>query len=185
MKTLILGIGNPILCDDAIGLRVIDELEGLFLFPGITLHKTSLAGINLLDILIDFDRAIIVDAIQTGGIPGEVYCLTPEQLTSRQNVSLPHLNIDFSQILILGKRLNQIMPAEVVMVAIEADDIFNFGEGLTPRVEQSIPSAVEQVLSILKRWDEEDEGIRKEAEQKKIKADSGYPTKQDHTLSNI
>ena len=65
MKTLILGLGNPYLCDDSAGLKVIKLLEKRISNPDISLNETSLAGINLLDYLIGYDKAIVVDAIKT------------------------------------------------------------------------------------------------------------------------
>ena len=153
MKTLVLGMGNPILRDDGIGLRVVEELEGLFFDSGVTLQTSTLAGINLLEILIGFDRAIIVDAIQTGGEPGSVYRLTPQDFVARH--TLPHVhNIDFFQSLTLARNVIPNMPKDVVIVGIEVGDALNFGENLTPEVERSIPSAVEQILGILKEGHE-------------------------------
>ncbi len=90
MKTLVLGMGNPILRDDRIGLRVLEELEGLFFDSDVTLRTSTLAGMNLLECLIGFDRAILVDAIQTGGEPGSVYRLSPQDFIARH--ALPHLH---------------------------------------------------------------------------------------------
>ena len=149
MKTLVLGMGNPILRDDRIGLRVVEELEGLSFDSSVTLQTSTLAGIHLLEILIGFDRAIIVDAIQTGGEPGSVYQLTPRNFIARQ--APPHLhNIDFFQTLTLARNFIPNMPEDVIIVGIEVEDAQNFGENLTSKVERSVPSAVEQILEILK-----------------------------------
>ena len=153
MKTLVLGMGNPILRDDRIGLRVVEELEGLFFDSSVTLQTSTLAGINLLETLVGFDRAIIVDAIQTGGEPGSVYRLTPQHFIARH--ALPHLhNIDFFRTLSLARNVIPNMPKDVVIVGIEVEDALNFGENLSPEVERSIPSAVEQILEILKEGHE-------------------------------
>lgn len=141
-------MGNPILHDDGVGHRVVDVLEELLDGSGVALEKTTLAGLNLLDLLVGFDRVIIVDAIQTGGEPGQVYHLTPSDFVARH--TFPHLhNIDFFRSLSLGKQLLSDLPEEVRVVAIEAGDITNFGEGFTPEVEKAVPVAVRCVLSIL------------------------------------
>ena len=147
-KTLVLGIGNPILKDDGIGLRVVEKLEGLFYDPRVTFLQTTLAGLNLLDLLSGFDRAIIVDAIQTGGRLGQVYRFSPQDFMTRHEFPYLH-NIDFFQTLLLGRMLTENMPEKVVIVAIEVKDVSDFGEGLTPEVESAIPDAVDQVLSEL------------------------------------
>lgn len=86
-KTLVLGLGNPILSDDGVGLRVAAGLEGR-LGEGVTVIEASLAGLDLLELLSGYDRAIIIDAIQTeGGQPGRIYRLDPG--LSRRHVTPP------------------------------------------------------------------------------------------------
>lgn len=158
VKTLVLGIGNPILSDDAVGLRVIDELQNFSPGAEVQLLKDSSAGINLLEILSGFDRAILVDAIQTGTEPGTVFCLTPEDIPARQKT--PHLhNLDLLQVLVLGKELAPAMPSEVSIIAIEAKDVTTFGEDLTPEVKKAVPLAVQQILAQL-RSERETETLR-------------------------
>lgn len=148
MKTLVLGVGNPILRDDRIGLKVIEELKALFSDSDVTLQVSTLAGVNLLECLIGFDRVILVDAIQTGGKPGSVYQLSPEDVITRH--AIPHLhNIDFFRALTLAGDLIPNLPNDIVIVAIEAEDVSNFGEDLTPEVERSVPTALGQILQML------------------------------------
>ncbi len=64
MKTVILGIGNPILGDDGVGLHIASELDGLF--DDVEISTTTMIDLNLLDTLADYDRLFIIDAIQTG-----------------------------------------------------------------------------------------------------------------------
>lgn len=149
MKTLVLGIGNPFLRDDAIGLRVAEALSKRITDLDLSISSTSLSGRGLLDLLEGFDRVIFVDAIQTGGRPGAVSCLAPKDFVARHNVPFLH-NLDFFQTLTLGKLLLPDFPAQVDIVAVEAEDTLTFREGLTPAVERAIPEAVDTVLSLLK-----------------------------------
>ena len=146
MKTLVLGIGNLILRDDGIGPRLIQELRDIIIDSDIVLQETSLAGIHLMEMLVGFDRAIIVDSIMSGGEPGKVYLLTLQDFSAQHESVCLHHNMDLFQAIELGKALAQPMPAEVSVVAIEAKDVTNFGEGLTQEVERAIPIALEQVL---------------------------------------
>src|SRR4030066_253399 len=79
MKTLILGIGNPILSDDGVGFLVAERLkEALKTRKDITVKETSVSGLSLLDEITGYERLIIVAAIQTrDGKPGDIYRLTP------------------------------------------------------------------------------------------------------------
>jgi hydrogenase maturation protease len=144
VKTLILGIGNPILRDDGIGPRIIRELQGQVSGPDIMFEETSLAGINLMETLTGFDSAIIIDALQSGGVPGEIRWLKPEDFKGIKTSSLQH-SVGLLQALELGKSLDQPMPEEVDILAVEAGDVTSFGEGLTPEVEAAVPAAIEQV----------------------------------------
>ena len=152
MKTLILGIGNPILRDDGIGPRLVRELQGFIPNPDITLRETSLAGINLMELLTGFDRAIIIDAIRTGGKAGEVYWLTPDDFGVSDEDFYSQHGVGILQALYLGRDLAQPMPQEVAIVAIEAEDVHNFGEGLTAEVEKTVPVVKKQILAKLNKW---------------------------------
>ncbi len=67
MKTLILGLGNPLITDDSIGLRVIEVLQTrLADRPDVEVSEDYWGGLRLMERMIGFDRAIVVDAIQTG-----------------------------------------------------------------------------------------------------------------------
>ena len=96
MRTLVLGMGNPILRDDAVGLRVADALMDRTVDADISILTTSLSGHALMDLFEDFERAIIVDSIQTGGRPGDIYCVAPQDFVTRQSSPFLH-NLDFFQ----------------------------------------------------------------------------------------
>jgi len=148
LKTLVLGMGNPILRDDAVGLRVVEALEGLFRGPDVTFAKTSTAGLGLIDLFDGFDRAILIDSIQTGDEPGKVVWLTAEDFVSQQTPFHIH-NLDFFQTLSIGKALYRSIPEKISIVAIEATDTSTFSEGLSPEVEKAVPRVVEQILAEL------------------------------------
>ena len=151
MKTLILGLGNSILKDDGIGPRLIQELHGKISDPDVTLQETNLSGLSLLEIISGFDYVVILDAVQSGSKPGEIYWLTPQDIGSQGDYSYLHHNMGLIKMLELGKRLTMPMPEEMSILAIEAEDMTTFGESLTPEVEKAIPSAVELVLSEISR----------------------------------
>jgi len=146
MKTLILGIGNPILSDDAVGCRVAQELEmRLRGRSEITVKETSLSGLSLLEEMAGYEKLIIIDAIQTkGGSPGSVYKLAPEDFKIGHMAIIHDLGL-FSA-LELGRKLGMDMPREVVIFAIEAKDMETFSEECTLEVKKAIPKAVETVM---------------------------------------
>jgi hydrogenase maturation protease len=149
MKTLILGLGNPILSDDGVGPRIAGELEGR-VDGDATVMETSLAGLNLLDLLVGYDRVIFIDAIKTGeGKPGRIYHLGLDDFkTTRHAVSTHDVNL--ATALELGKRLGLILPDKIDILAIEVADTGRFSEELTPGVAEAVPICVEMVLDELK-----------------------------------
>ena len=146
MKTLILGLGNPYLSDDSAGLKVIKLLEERLSNPDIALYETSLAGINLLDILVDHDKAIIVDAIRTAnGKPGSIYRLTPEEFDTSCHTTSSH-DIGIIAAIELGKRLELAMPGVIEIIGIEAKDVVTLTEDCTADVEAAIPVVAEMII---------------------------------------
>lgn len=148
MKTMVLGLGNPIFCDDAIGLHVTDELKKQIHDENITIESAELAGIDMLETLSGYDRVIIIDAIQTGGRPGKIIRLTPEDLKSTIHTSTPH-DVNFATALEFGERIGVKLPSKIDIIAIEISAATNFGETLSPEVENAVPEAVKMVMEIL------------------------------------
>lgn len=148
MKTLVLGLGNSILTDDSVGLKVVRAL-GEMKLPDVDLMEGGITGLDFLDVLVGYDRAIIIDAIQTrGGRPGQVYRLKPEVFTTTRHAANPH-DVSLATALELGRMLGLALPGQVVIFGIEAEDVTTFGEECTPGVEAAIPACIDMVLAEL------------------------------------
>ena len=150
MTILVLGLGNPILTDDGVGIRVALSLrDQLGDRPDVTVAEASVGGLRLMEVVSGYDRVILVDAIQTvDGQPGEIYRLTLDAFCATMHSSCSH-DMDMFTALELGRRLGMPMPEDVDIVAIEVEDVITFGEACTPRVEAAIPGAMEAVLALL------------------------------------
>jgi hydrogenase maturation protease len=149
MKTLVLGLGNPILSDDGVGIQAAHEVANRLDNPQVSVAETSAAGLTLLDSIVGYDRIIIIDAIQTKeGRAGQVYRIETADLAFTKHLSSPH-QINLATALELGKMLNLEMPQQVTVFAIEAKDITSFSEECTPEVEKAIPGVVKMVLDEL------------------------------------
>ena len=149
MKTLVLGLGNPILSDDAVGIRVAQEVGKQINDPQVTVAEISEAGLRLLDSVVGHDEVIIIDAVQTEkGQAGQIYRMEPEDFSLTKHFSSPH-QINLTTALELGKMLDLAMPQKITIFAVEAKDITTFSEKCTPEVEQAIPELVRMVLQEL------------------------------------
>jgi hydrogenase maturation protease len=148
-KTLILGLGNPILSDDGVGTAVARELERRIEPQEATVIEASLGGLNLLDLLAGYERVIIIDAIKTGGgRPGTIYRLDPSAITSIRHTGSSH-DINLVTALELGKKLKLAMPSKIDIFGIEVAETERFGESCTPVVAAAIPVCVDMILKEL------------------------------------
>jgi hydrogenase maturation protease len=149
MKTLVLGMGNPILSDDGVGIRVAQEVAKQLNDPQVTIAETSEAGLRLLDSIVGYDKVIIIDAVQTEkGQAGQIYRMEPQDFSATKHPSSSH-QINLATALELGKMLNLAMPQKITIFTVEAKDITSFNEKCTPEVEQAIPEVVKMVLEEL------------------------------------
>jgi len=149
LKTLVLGLGNPILSDDSVGFRVIEQLKARFDKPGLTFAESSASGLSLLEVITGYDKLIIVDAIQTkGGQAGEIYRFTLDDFIDTRHSNSPH-GLDLATAIELGKKLGEPLPQQIVIFAIEVADVTNFSESCTPEVKKAIPQAVAMVVKEL------------------------------------
>ncbi len=151
MRTLVLGVGNPILSDDGVGIHAARLLKEMRL-PGVDVEELAASGLELLDLVLGYDKVIIIDAIQTkGGTPGETRVLAEKDFERAVHGSSPH-GINIATALALGRRIvPERMPKEVIFFAVEAEDLVDVNERLTARVEAALPEIVRKVEDEIKR----------------------------------
>ncbi len=144
MKTLVLGMGNTILTDDGVGIKVAQSLKEIR--PELEVMETSEAGIALLDFIVGYDRLIIVDSIKTGEAePGELHKLEMGALKPSAHLTSLH-GVDIATAFELGQRLGYPMPRQVSIYAVEIKDNTSFGEGCTEEVGGKIALIAEQII---------------------------------------
>lgn len=147
MKTLVLGVGNSVLSDDGVGIRVAAEVDKMICDPTITVAEAYDGGLTLIEAFLGYDHVILIDAIQTGGgTPGDIYELSVDDLISGRHLSSPH-QVNFATALDLGKTLGLSLPSTIDIIAVEVEDVTSFGDRCTPRVEKAIPIAAAAALS--------------------------------------
>ena len=151
MKTLVVGLGNPILTDDGVGIYVARAVAAQCQRDDVTFAEASVGGLRLLDVIAGYERVIMVDAIQTrDGKPGDIYRLHPNDLRVSLHSGSTHA-LSFPGALALGWGLGMMLPDDeaIAIIAIEVEDVLTFGETCTPAVAAAIPHAMEAVLAEL------------------------------------
>ncbi|HXF85637.1 MAG TPA: hydrogenase maturation protease [Anaerolineales bacterium] len=156
MKTLIVGLGNPILGDDGIGWKVAEEIEKKLQRSEIEENQVevvclSVGGLSLMEHLIGYDHAILVDAFATDAQVGSISVLklsqlssySPFHLTGTHDTSLQHA-------IELGRMMGASLPKEVMVVGISTRRIYEFSEELSPPLARVVPYAVRIVFDLLK-----------------------------------
>jgi hydrogenase maturation protease len=149
-RTLVLGLGNPILSDDAVGLEVARRLKAeLAGVPGVEVDEDFNGGLRLMERLAGYDRAVIVDAIVSGAAPGTVHLLTAGDMPTQRTVCAHDVSLPTA--LALGRRSGLHLPetSEIHVIAVEAADVMTFSEELTPAVAAAVPLAVQAARQAL------------------------------------
>jgi hydrogenase maturation protease len=148
-KILILGLGNDILMDDGIGPKLSREMQKKYTDPRFCYDTAAIGGMELIEMIRDYERVIIIDAIHTkGGIPGAVYHLTPSDFKETSNMSNVH-DINFLTALKLAEKLGISVTSKIDIIAVEIIEDLTFGTEFTPPVQEKYPEVIIQVKQIV------------------------------------
>ena len=147
-KILILGMGNDILTDDGIGIKITKVLEKEFPNSGFVYDTLSLGGLEIIEYIKDFKSVIIIDAIKTmNGVPGTVYHFVPEDFKETLHLSNIH-DISFLTSLRLAKDLEIKTPDDIHIIAIEILEDMVFSDNFTPQIQEKYPEILREVKEL-------------------------------------
>lgn len=146
MDVLVLGVGNDIKRDDAVGLRVTEQLETRLEADRVDVRTMTSGRLMLIEEMSGYDRVFIVDSVKTeGGAPGDWYAFDPEQVEpEKESGGLATHNVGLGTLITLGEAMGEAMP-EVTIYAIEVTDPFSYGEGMTDAVAAAVPRLVDEI----------------------------------------
>jgi hydrogenase maturation protease len=157
VKTLIVGLGNPLLGDDGVGWVIAEQLQQridqVVSSANGDIEVTCLAvgGLSLMEHLIGYDRVILIDAINTGQRAlGNLFQFPLDRLP---NQAFGHMcsahDTTLQNALEVGRRLGARLTGRITIVGIETNQIYDFSEELSPPVAASVPKAVQVVLDLI------------------------------------
>jgi hydrogenase maturation protease len=147
---LVLGLGNEMLKDDAVGIRVAERLQGT-LPEGVEVRWTSSFGLALLDELIGREKVLLIDSY----IPGE-FIGSEIQEHNLDDVGeacgpCPHF-VGLGEIREVMRELGLGLPREVRILAIPVSDPITFSMEMTPAVAARVDEAAARARQIVKSW---------------------------------
>ncbi len=152
MKTLVLGLGNILLQDEGVGVRVVQRLQEGYVFPEkVTVIEGGTLGLNLLPDLEQAERVVIVDAVQANQAPGTLVRLRNAEIPAFLGPKVSPHDIGLQDLLALAQ-LRGHMPEQVVLWGIQAAKI-EPGLALTKMVAAQVQNIMDRVVEELAGWD--------------------------------
>jgi hydrogenase maturation protease len=150
MNTRILCIGNELVHDDGVGIRVGHILMALPLPADVHVEFAPQLGFDLLDAVAGAERIILVDAMSTGRAPGTCVTLAGRAIERYNAGASASHSISIAELMELAHRLApERDPATLHFVGVEGILFTEYGTLLSPEVEAAIPQAVESVLRVI------------------------------------
>jgi len=152
---LVLGLGNILLRDEGVGVRVAQAMQSMKLPDTVEVLDGATAGLDLLDILAERRKAIVIDAVD-GELPaGTVVRLTPEDLIPGDGAAFSLHALGLVEVLRLSRRLG-ISPNEVVILGVKPARL-EYGLELSGELNRLLPRIIELVLNEIDEHEREDQ----------------------------
>ena len=150
-RSVVIGLGNPLMSDDGFGLRVLQRLiEAYEMPPDVELVDGGTWGLSLLPAVESSRRLLLIDAIDIGVTPGEVVSLTSDEIPGMLSMKVSPHHVDMLDVLALT-RLRGTRPAELLAIGVQPECV-NFGLGLSDCVESRIDDVADRVVRQLQAW---------------------------------
>lgn len=148
-RVVVLGVGNILLKDEGIGVRVIEELQRRYMFPeNVRVVDGGTQGLWLMSTIQETDRLIVVDAVLGDGEPGTLYRLERDQLPKGLRAKQSAHDSDLIEALNLCNLIDQ-GPKSVVVIGIQPQDIQPFGLELTEKIAARMEDLIDLVIKEL------------------------------------
>ncbi len=148
-KALIMGLGNEILTDDGIGIKLVRDLEKRVHKSSFDFKNASCGGLEIIEMMEGYKSMIMIDAIKTsGGIPGKIYHFTPSHFRQSMHVSNFH-DISFITALKFGRESGLKLPDQINIIAIEIVEAMTFSDRLSSALEKKYPELLKKVQKLM------------------------------------
>jgi hydrogenase maturation protease len=150
-QTLILGLGNILLGDEGVGVRVVERLSALYHFPqGTQILDGGTLALDLLPYVEDANRLLVIDAVDMRAEPGTVVRIVDEEVPTFLAIKVSPHQMGLADIL-SAARLRGLSPEELVLWGVQPGVIDTTLE-LSPPVAAQVDVLVDGVLADLSQW---------------------------------
>ncbi|WP_320041903.1 HyaD/HybD family hydrogenase maturation endopeptidase [uncultured Desulfobacter sp.] len=141
----VLGVGNILYTDDGVGIRVVEKLEKEYEFSdNVDIIDGGVLGVNLLGVISNAGRLIVVDTVLNHGRPGDLHRLDHEQIPNRILAKNSLHQVDLIEALTLCNALDHV--PETTVIGVEPKDIETLSEHLSPEIASRLDDLVHDVL---------------------------------------
>lgn len=144
---LVLGLGNILLRDEGVGVRVVQAMERMALPPDVEAFDGGTAGLDLLDVLADRRKVVIIDAADGEGAAGSIYRFVPADLAARCRPGVSLHEVGLLEALTAARQLGA-APQEVVIIGVKPAEV-SWGLDLSPEVARLVPRLIALVRAEL------------------------------------
>lgn len=149
-RITILGVGNILLTDEGVGVRVVERLNRDFQFgENVQLVDGGVLGMRLMGIVSDTDVLIVIDAVSNRQAPGTLYRLEGDQVPRRILAKQSMHQQDLPEVLALCNAIGK--TPETIVIGVEPEDITTIGLELTPTIDGRVDGLVSMVIGELER----------------------------------
>ena len=150
--TLVLGLGNLLLGDEGLGVRVVERLLELYEFPEeVRVMDGGTLGLDLLPFVEDATRLLVIDAVQARRPPGTLVRLTKDEIPAFLSATKVSPHQEGLQDLLAVAALKGYLPEEVVFWGVQVGTL-GVSLELSPAVAEQVDVLVEKVLAELAVW---------------------------------
>jgi hydrogenase maturation protease len=144
MKTLILGMGNPILSDDAVGLALAAMLRNKVREADVA--ASAMIGLSLFDLIMGYDTLFIIDAMTTKeGRMGELKKIGEDDRCGTLHLFTSH-GLNIFELMELGVQCGFEMPRLAAVYGVEIGNEVAFDESLSPELYEKLPAIAEEII---------------------------------------
>ncbi len=147
-SVIVLGLGNILLRDEGVGVRVIERMQRDYVFPeNVTLFDGATAGLDLMPVIEGYDEIIIVDTVRTGEPPGSLFRFSLADVEKKVPYKTSLHQIGVIEMFAIAEAMGK--KHDAVIIGVEPLDMSSWGLELTPAIEAKLPEIIGLVLKEL------------------------------------